>query len=194
MGCSHKSFHSLQNHCRVSYYTLLWSEHRVYGYPTGKSTNGTIPWQTFKQATHEIHIDYVMYCFIMVLSSFPCDELRHIWSSSLYVTVRHMWNHLARLSPHVCQPEDILHPDCQLGRLADVDVFIHSATQPARISFAASCAGVAAATGEVAKNTKNLAIVEKAGSAFISLVVRSGRYLLSILHSIVDRTTICSDI
>ena len=105
-----------------------------------------------------------------------------------------MWNHLVRLSPHVCQPEDILHPDCQLGRPADVDVFIRSATQPAHISFTASCAGVAAATGEVAKNTKNLAIVEKAGSAFISLVVRSGCHLYSILHSIADRTTICSDI
>ena len=165
MGYNHESFHSLQNHCRVSYYALLWSEHQVYGYPTGKSTSGTIPWQTFKQATHEIHIDYVMYCFIMVLSSFPCDELRHIWSSRLYVTVRHMWNHLVRLLPHVYQPVDILHPDCQLGRPADVDVFIRSATQPAHISFTGSCAGVAAATGEVAKNTKNLAIVEKAGSA-----------------------------
>ena len=101
----------------------------------------------------------------MVLSSFPCDELRHIWSSRLYVTVRHMWNHHARLLPHVYQPEDILHPDCQLGRPADVDVFTHSTTQPAHISFSASCAGVAAATGEVAKNTKNLAIVEKAESA-----------------------------
>ena len=51
-------------------------------------------------------------------------------------------------------PGNVFHPDFQHGR-------------PAFISSCASCAGVAAA-GEVAKDKKHLAAVEKVGSDFFS--------------------------
>ena len=64
------------------------------------------------------------------------------------------------------RPGDIFHPDYQLGRSAYFDVSVRSTTQPAHISSSASCAGVAAAAVEVAKEAKHLAIV---GGDFIPL-------------------------
>jgi len=96
------------------------------------------------------------------------------------------------------RPGDIFHPDFQHGRPAYFDVSVRSTTQSYHISSSASCAGVAAAAGEVAKDTKHLAMVEKAGGDFIPLVVESfgvwTLFALSILHSIADRTTTCSGI
>ena len=66
---------------------------------------------------------------------------------------------------------DIFHPDFQHGHSAYFDVSVCSTIQPAFISSSASCAGVAAAAGEVAKDEKHLAAVEKTGSDFVPLVV-----------------------
>ena len=65
------------------------------------------------------------------------------------------------------------HPDFQDGRSAFFDISVLSTTQPTLISSSASCAGVAAVAGEVAKDEKHLAAVEKVGSDFIPLVVES---------------------
>jgi len=46
-------------------------------------------------------------------------------------------------------------------------ISVHSTTQPSFISSSTFCAGVAAAAGEVAKDVKHLAAVEKVGSDFI---------------------------
>jgi len=67
---------------------------------------------------------------------------------------------------------DIFHPDFQHGRFAYFDISVHSTTQPAYIS-STSCAGVAAAAGELAKDEKHLAAVEKAGADYIPLVVET---------------------
>ena len=72
------------------------------------------------------------------------------------------------------RPGDVFHPDFQHhGRPAYFDVSIRCTTQPTFISSCASCAGVAAAAGEVAKDKKHLAAVEKVGSDFIPLVVET---------------------
>ena len=55
------------------------------------------------------------------------------------------------------KPGDIFHPDFQNGRPAYFDVSVRSTTQPSHISSSASCAGVAAAAGEVAKDANHLA-------------------------------------
>ena len=92
-------------------------------------------------------------------------------------------------------PGDIFHPDYQLGRPAYFDASVRSTTH---ISSSASCAGVAAAAGVVAKNVKHLAIVEKAGGDFIPLVVESFGiwipFALLVLYSIADHTTTRSGI
>ena len=59
------------------------------------------------------------------------------------------------------------HPDFQNGRSAYFDVSIRSTTQPAYVSSSTSCAGVAAAAGELAKDEKHLAAVMKVGADFI---------------------------
>ena len=51
-----------------------------------------------------------------------------------------------------------LHPDFQHGRSPYFDVSVCSTIQPVFISSSASCAGVAAAAGEVAKDEKHLAV------------------------------------
>ena len=64
----------------------------------------------------------------------------------------------------------IFHPDFfQNGRPAYFNVSVRSTTQPSHISSSASCARVAAAAGEVAKDAKHLAMVEKVGDDFIPL-------------------------
>ena len=90
-------------------------------------------------------------------------------------------------------PGDVFHPDFQHGRPAYFNVSIRCTTQPAFISSCASCAGVAAAAGEVAKDKKHLAAVEKVGSDFIPLVVETfgvwTPFALKTLQNIADRTT-----
>ena len=90
-------------------------------------------------------------------------------------------------------PGDVFHPDFQHGRSAYFDVSINSTTQPALISSSASCAGVAAAAGEIAKDEKHLKAVEKVGSDFIPLVVESfgvwTPFALKTLQTIADHTT-----
>ena len=71
------------------------------------------------------------------------------------------------------RPGDIFHPDFQNGRSSYFDVSICSTTQPAYISSSTSCAGVAAAAGELAKDEKHLAAVMKVGADFIPLVVET---------------------
>jgi len=51
-------------------------------------------------------------------------------------------------------PGDVFHSDFQHGRSAYFDVSVHSTIQPAFIS-SASCAGVATAAGEMAKDAKH---------------------------------------
>ena len=96
------------------------------------------------------------------------------------------------------RPGDIFHPDYQLGHPSYFDVSVRSTTQPAHISSSASCAGVAAAPGEVAKDAKHFAIVDKAGGDFIPPVVESfgvwTSFALSVLNSIADCTTTYSGI
>ena len=96
------------------------------------------------------------------------------------------------------RPGDVFHPDFQHGRPAYFDVSIRCTTQPAFISSCASCAGVAAAAGEVAKDEKHLAAVEKVGSDFIPLVVETfgvwTPFALKPLQNIADRTTPRSDV
>ena len=79
------------------------------------------------------------------------------------------------------RPSNVFRPDFQHGRPAYFDVSICCTTQPSFISSCASCAGVAAAAGEVAKDEKHLA-VEKVGSDFIPLVVETFG-LLESFHS-----------
>jgi len=79
-----------------------------------------------------------------------------------------------------------------LIHLADFDISIRSTTQPSFISSYASFAGVAVA-GEVAKDEKHLAAVEKIGSDFIPLVVETfgvwTPFPLKQLQLIADLTT-----
>jgi len=91
-------------------------------------------------------------------------------------------------------PGDVFHPDYQHGCPAYFTISVRSTTQPSFISSSASCAGVAAAAaGEVAKNEKHLAAVEKVGSDFIPLVVESfgvwTPFALKTLCTIADCTT-----
>jgi len=91
------------------------------------------------------------------------------------------------------RPGDVFHPDYQHGRPAYFDISVRSTTQPSFVSSSASCAGVAAAAGEVAKDEKHLAAVEKVGSDFIPLVVETfgvwTQFALKTLYTIADRTT-----
>ena len=93
------------------------------------------------------------------------------------------------------RPGDVFHPDFQHGRPAYFDVSIHCTTQPAFISSCASCAEVAAAAGEVAKDDKHLAAVEKVGSDFVPLVVETfgvwTPFALKTLQNIADLVLPC---
>ena len=83
-------------------------------------------------------------------------------------------------------------PDFKDGRSAFFDISVCSITQPSFISSSASCAGVAAVAGEVSKDEKHLAAVEKVGSDFIPLVVETfgvwTPFALKTLFFIADRT------
>ena len=58
-------------------------------------------------------------------------------------------------------PGDIFHPDFQHGHSVYFDVSVCSTTQLAYISSSTSCAWVAAAAGELAKDKKHLVAVVK---------------------------------
>ena len=91
------------------------------------------------------------------------------------------------------RPGDVFHPNFQHGHPAYFNVSIRCTTQSAFISSCASCAGVAAAAGEVAKDEKHLAAVEKVGPDFIPLVVETlgvwTPFALKTLQNIADCTT-----
>ena len=86
------------------------------------------------------------------------------------------------------------HPDFHLGRPAYFDLSVRRTTQSAVISSASSQAGMAAAVGEIAKDTQYQDIVNDNGGDFIPLVCETfgvwSPYALSILGSIADRTTV----
>ena len=88
----------------------------------------------------------------------------------------------------------VLHKDFHLGHPAYFDFSVRSTTQSAVISSASSQAGVAAAVGEIAKDTQYQDIVNDNGRDFIPLVCETfgvwSPYALSILGSIADRTTV----
>ena len=81
---------------------------------------------------------------------------------------------------------------CQHGRPAYFDVSIRCTTQPAFISSCASCAGVAAAAGEVAKDKKHLAAVEKVGSDFIPLPLLAAVSLGKLLERTCYNNCLCN--
>jgi len=93
------------------------------------------------------------------------------------------------------RPGDIFHPDFQYGHPTYFDVSVNSTTQPSHISSSASCVGVVAVAGEVAKDEKHLTMVEKAGGTLV--VEFFGVWILFallILYSIADCTTTGSGI
>ena len=64
------------------------------------------------------------------------------------------------ISSDQSRPGDIYHPDFHLGHPAYFDLSVRSTTQSAVISSASSQAGVAAAVGEIAKDTQYQDIVK----------------------------------
>ena len=90
---------------------------------------------------------------------------------------------------------DVYHSDFQCGRLAFFDLSVHSTTQlqPSYISSASTCAEVAAAAEELAKDLSHQDVVEETGCDFIPLVdpLVCGHILLCEYskHAIADRTT-----
>ena len=91
---------------------------------------------------------------------------------------------------------DVYHPDFQHGHPAYFDVSVHSTTQPSHISFSSSCAGVAAAAGELAKDHRHQDVGEEAGCDFVPLVVETfgvwSPFALQTLRTIAERTTAIS--
>ena len=71
------------------------------------------------------------------------------------------------------RPGDVYHPDFQHGRPAYFDVSVRSTTQPSHISFSSSCAVVAAAAGELAKDQRHQDAVEEVGCDFVPLVIET---------------------
>ena len=71
--------------------------------------------------------------------------------------------------------------------------FAVATTQPSFISSASTCAGVAAAAGELAKDARHQDAVEETGCDFIPLVVETfgvwSPFALRILRTIADHTT-----
>jgi len=79
------------------------------------------------------------------------------------------------------------YPGCP----AYFNLSVRSTTQSAVMSSASSQAGVAAATGEVAKDTQYQDIVRDDGGALVCETLGDwSPYALSILNSIVDRITV----
>ena len=72
-----------------------------------------------------------------------------------------IYNSLSQDHPGVLKEQQVSCPDFQHRCSAYFDIFICSTTQPTFISSTASCAGVVAAAGEIVKDEKHLAAVEK---------------------------------
>ena len=68
-------------------------------------------------------------------------------------------------------PGDVFHPNFQDGHSAFFNISVCGTTLPTFTSSSASCAGVAAVAGEVTKDKKHLAAMEKVGSDFIPMVL-----------------------
>jgi len=87
----------------------------------------------------------------------------------------------------------VYYPDFQFSRPAYFDVSVCSTTQCSHISLSSSCARVAAAAGEVAKDLKHQDIVDEAGCDFVPLVVETfgvwSLFALKVLRTIADHTT-----
>ena len=70
---------------------------------------------------------------------------------------------------------------------------VRGTTQPSHISFSSSCAGIAAAAGELAKDQRHQDAVEEAGCDFVQLVVETfgvwSPFSLQTLRTIAERTT-----
>ena len=69
-------------------------------------------------------------------------------------------------------PGDVYQPDFQCCP-SFFNLSIHSTTQPSYISSTSSCAGVAAAAGELAKDLRHQDAVEEIRCDFIPLVVET---------------------
>ena len=72
-------------------------------------------------------------------------------------------------------------------------LFVALPSLPAHISFSSSCAGVAAAAGELAKDQRHQDAVEEAGCDFVPLVVETfgvwSPFVLQTLRTIAECTT-----
>ena len=94
------------------------------------------------------------------------------------------------------RPGDVYHPDFQYVRPAFFDLSVCSSTQPSYISSASTCAGVAAAAGELAKDLRHQDAVEETGCEFIPLVVETfgvwSLFTLRTLRTIADHFTATS--
>jgi len=67
-------------------------------------------------------------------------------------------------------PGDVYHLDFQCGHPANFDLSVCGTIQP---SYTSSCAGIATAAGELAKDLRHQDAVEEAGCDFIPLVVET---------------------
>ena len=94
-------------------------------------------------------------------------------------------------------PGDVYHPDFQCVRPAFFDLSVRSTTQLSFISFASTCAEIAAAVGELAKEIRHQDAVEETGCDFIPLMVETfgvwSPFALRTLHKIADHTTARSE-
>ena len=91
------------------------------------------------------------------------------------------------------RPGDVYHPDFQYGRQAYFDVSVRSTTQPSHIFFSSSCAGVASAAVELAKDQRHQDAVEEVECDFVPLVVETfgvwSPFALQTLRTIAECTT-----
>ena len=81
---------------------------------------------------------------------------------------------------HSC-PGDVYHPDFHHSRPTYFDISVCSTTQASPISSSSTCAGVAAAAEELAKDERHQDVVEEAGCDFSPLLLKC---LASGLHSL----------
>ena len=87
------------------------------------------------------------------------DIVCHASSQSHPGVLKEQW---VSCEDHSC-PGDVEHPDFQCGHPAYFDLAVHSTIQPSYISSTSSCAGVAAAAGDLAKDFKHQNAVEEGG-------------------------------
>ena len=68
-------------------------------------------------------------------------------------------------------PGDVYHPDFHHGHPTYFDISVCSTTQASPISSSSSCAGVAAAAEELAKDERHQDVVEETGCHFLPLLL-----------------------